>query len=118
MHISSSRCSVLLTIFLFWDSVAKITVIYLFGVCSMYRYLDSYKEYEPTYNNSHTGLLYGFLWQLCYRLSMDILQSLYKEYACDPSIWKKCSHKDKPVVEILECKKYQYVEKIAEKKIT
>ena len=35
-------------------------VIYPFGVFCMYRYLDCYKHYEPTYHNNNTGLLYGF----------------------------------------------------------
>ena len=58
-------------------------------------------QYPP----NHTGLLYDFFCQLCYGLSMDILQSLYQEYVYDPFLLKKCSHKDKPIVEIPTCKK-------------
>ena len=71
-------------------------VICPFWVFCMYRHLDSYKQYEPTYHNNHTGLLCDFLRQLCYRLSIDILQSLYWEYVYDPCLIickKKCTEK-------------------------
>ena len=67
-------------------------------------FLRQYRQYHCDHNN-HTGLLYDFLCQLCYRLSMDILQSLYQEYVYDPFLLKKCSHKDKPIVEIPISKK-------------
>ena len=45
-------------------------------------------------------MLYDFLRQLYYRLSMDILQSLHEWYVYDPSFMKKCNRKDQPVVEM------------------
>ena len=63
----------------------------------MYGHLDSNKQYKLTYHNDQAGVLCAFLRQLCYRLSMGILQSCYLEYVYDPSLLDKFTHKDKSI---------------------
>ena len=74
----------------------------------MYRHLDSYKQYEPTYHNNHTGLLYDF----CESSVTDWAWIFYIFFIyMIPPLWKSVA------IKINQLSKCQYV-KNAQKKNT